>query len=183
VLCRPPDRNDWITPLELQMMNDCAVEVTPPMYRCESHALSFRIPPSSFLPSSLIDRRPGWLAARRSGSKWFCAGDAPRCEDDSMNHPLALCVCSFAVACVCVCRAITMCQENLDQKHAVSRWQPSEFVLSSGPAELREAVADIMLMATSDELIINPWSSYGQMAAVRCQSLVACIRCGSAPSP
>lgn len=66
-----------------------------------------------------------------------------------------------------------MCQENLDQKHAVSRWQPSEFVLSSGPAELREAVADIMLMATSDELIINPWSSYGQMAAVRRQLLVA----------
>jgi hypothetical protein len=38
--------------------------------------------------------------------------------------------------------------------------------LSSGPAQLREAVADIILLAVSDSLLISPWSSYGQMAAV-----------------
>eukprot|EP00762_Andalucia_godoyi_P007958 ANDGO_03479.mRNA.1 putative fucosyltransferase 9 len=75
----------------------------------------------------------------RKTAKWYVAADSGNAIKDSM--------------------------EKLEFDGAVFRWKPDEFVLSGDPTGVRQALADIMLLAVSDEMIMSTWSSYGQMAA------------------
>jgi hypothetical protein len=75
----------------------------------------------------------------RSDAKWFIAADSGKAIKETM--------------------------EALDASHAVYRWKPEEFKLSGTADGLRHAVADVILLALSDAMIICTWSSYGQMAA------------------
>ncbi|GAB5368898.1 hypothetical protein AAMO2058_001358900 [Amorphochlora amoebiformis] len=45
------------------------------------------------------------------------------------------------------------------------RWEPEDFVKSGTVNGVRNALADILLQAKCDELLICAWSSYGQVAA------------------
>lgn len=62
-------------------------------------------------------------------------------------------------------QAIQESMKLLDGKHAFFRWKPNEFKLSGNVDGLRHAMADVFMMALADDLLICPWSSYGQMAA------------------
>ncbi len=99
-----------------------------------------------------------WISPPEFKSFDQCATElAPEANRDAIRHFWA---CDSGLA-------ITETMRSVLGKsgRGLHRWEPSEFVKSGTVLGVRNALADILLQAKCDDLLICAWSSYGQVAA------------------